>query len=288
MAVGYSFEASYQTLIEEWNGTSWSVVPSPNIATADASYLTGVWCISSISCMAVGYSFMGPSNFSTLAESWDGTTWSVIPTSASGVLDGVSCVNAGSCVAVGYGATDSLIESWDGTNWSVVPSPNLGSAGGDQNGLFGVSCISSDSCIATGQFYDAAAQTNTAFLESWDGNVWSIVSSPQLTDSSSLNDVSCLPSTSCTAVGVNFDQTLVETGNAVKTSTTVAFASDGGAVVSSISGPDGGLITLPSDTWPGHVFEGWFTARTGGTKAGNAGWYYSIPGGGITLYARWA
>ena len=68
---------------------------------------------------------------------------------------------------------------------------------------------------------------------------------------------------------------------------TVAFNSDGGAAVPSISGPDGSSITLPSDTYPGYVFNGWYTAASGGTKVGAAGASYTVPAGGITLFAQW-
>ncbi len=30
-------------------------------------------------------------------------------------------------------------------------------------------------------------------------------------------------------------------------------------------------ITLPTATWAGHQFNGWYTAASGGTKVGNAG-----------------
>jgi uncharacterized repeat protein (TIGR02543 family) len=68
---------------------------------------------------------------------------------------------------------------------------------------------------------------------------------------------------------------------------TVAFNSDGGAAVSSLSGPDGSSITLPSDTYPGFSFEGWFTAASGGNKVGAPGWSFTVPAGGATLYAQW-
>ena len=67
----------------------------------------------------------------------------------------------------------------------------------------------------------------------------------------------------------------------------VAFNSEGGAAVASLRGPDGGSITLPSDTYPGYVFDGWFTAASGGTEVGGAGSSYTVPVGGITLYAQW-
>ena len=68
---------------------------------------------------------------------------------------------------------------------------------------------------------------------------------------------------------------------------TVGFNSDGGAAVASLSGPDGSSITLPTDTYPGYTFDGWFTAASDGTEVGGTGSSYTIPSGGITLYAQW-
>ena len=42
------------TLIEQWNGTTWSVIASPNPA-AGLGVLNGVSCISARHCFAVGY-----------------------------------------------------------------------------------------------------------------------------------------------------------------------------------------------------------------------------------------
>ncbi len=67
----------------------------------------------------------------------------------------------------------------------------------------------------------------------------------------------------------------------------VAFNSEGGAAVASLSGHDGSSITLPSDTNPGYTFDGWFTASSGGTKVGAAGSSYTVPVGGIALHAQW-
>ncbi len=66
-----------------------------------------VACTSSSACTAVGYSIGSASPFArmTLAETWNGTSWSIQPTpnpAATGnMLNGVSCVTAGPCVAVG-------------------------------------------------------------------------------------------------------------------------------------------------------------------------------------------
>ena len=61
--------ANDQTLIESWNGTAWSLVPSPDNGTIPND-LTGVACISSSSCQAVGFSGLGSAEDQTLIESW--------------------------------------------------------------------------------------------------------------------------------------------------------------------------------------------------------------------------
>jgi hypothetical protein len=55
-AVGEFLDPSlneYQTLTEHWDGTSWSVIPSPN-ATAGRNYLAGVTALSTGDVVAVG------------------------------------------------------------------------------------------------------------------------------------------------------------------------------------------------------------------------------------------
>ena len=57
VAVGQYYEANVtngllETLIESWNGTNWSITPSPSPGTVNN--LNGVSCVSSKSCKAVG------------------------------------------------------------------------------------------------------------------------------------------------------------------------------------------------------------------------------------------
>jgi hypothetical protein len=53
-AVGYDYETptAQRTLVESWNGTKWSVVPSPNPGSDDI--LNGVSSASVAACTAVG------------------------------------------------------------------------------------------------------------------------------------------------------------------------------------------------------------------------------------------
>src|SRR5579872_3063390 len=101
-AAGYYDDATVQanqTLIERWNGTAWSVVPSPDIGATD-NQLYGIAALAANDVWAVGY-YVNSSNASlTLIEHWNGAQWSVVPspnpggTEASGYLAAISAVSA--------------------------------------------------------------------------------------------------------------------------------------------------------------------------------------------------
>jgi hypothetical protein len=58
-----------KTLIETWDGTAWTVVPSPNTGSASAyNYLDGVSCASADTCSAVGNYGKEDGHRNTLAE----------------------------------------------------------------------------------------------------------------------------------------------------------------------------------------------------------------------------
>jgi hypothetical protein len=64
-----------ETLAERWNGTKWSIVPSPSPG-ANVSELAGVSCWGATHCFAVGAA--SASNQTTLTERWDGTKWAIV------------------------------------------------------------------------------------------------------------------------------------------------------------------------------------------------------------------
>jgi hypothetical protein len=161
------------TLIESWNGSVWSIVPSPNVPYDLADDLTGVSCSGPSACTAVGQSD-GP-----LIESWNGSVWSIVPspnTSSiqNNILNGVSCTGPSACTAVGtYDPNDpnqspialTLIESWNGSVWSIIPSPNPSPT--DRNSLGGVSCTGSSTCTAVGLIAPPGyPETAQPFIES--------------------------------------------------------------------------------------------------------------------------
>jgi len=258
---------SWRTLVESWDGRSWSIVPSPNTQVvsgdsfpAPSSRLDAVSCTTRRSCVAVGEYFFYPVDSGhphgcqyglglTFSEVWDGTTWTIIPSpnpahgfcDAEIALDGVSCPGSdsgrdhsephrrSSCVAVGYtrdeelGTSLTVTETWDGHSWTLVPSPSPGLANYTGHlALTGVSCTTTTSCVAAGYVYPGNG-TSTTLVEAWDGHAWTIVPSPNPSTFrrplNVLSGVSCATARSCSAVGWygatdnGSGQTLVETWN---------------------------------------------------------------------------
>lgn len=80
-AVGTSNIVPHQvthTLIEQWNGTSWNVVTSPNVG-AYSNTLDGVAAVSANTIWAVGnYDKTGHEHWQALIEQWNGTSWNAV------------------------------------------------------------------------------------------------------------------------------------------------------------------------------------------------------------------
>jgi len=138
------------SLVESFNGTEWSVVPSPNRGTGNSA-LDGISCVSAKDCVAVG------SGEGALVEVFNGSTWSIVetPHPEGSKLTAISCVAAGSCSAVGSqgatGPSQTLVETAKGGPASIVPSAD--GAGGATT-LTGVTCLSAGRgwkpCFAVG------------------------------------------------------------------------------------------------------------------------------------------
>ncbi len=167
------------TLVERWNGSTWMVVPSPDMG-ALGSALLGVTAISSTDVWAVGeFSTSSTANGArTLIEHFDGTTWSIVPSpnpSTQGDnLTAVAALGPDNVWAVGYyenngqSALLPLVLHFDGTKWSMVTA-GLGAAAGTV--LHGISAFSANDIWAVGE---AGFGTNRELH--WDGMRWSVAS----------------------------------------------------------------------------------------------------------------
>jgi hypothetical protein len=212
VAVGYSGNGGpgFTALAERWDGSKWSIVQIPKPDGAQVSVLSGVSCASRTACTAIGYFTNRAGVAVTLAERWDGTTWSVQrtpnpPGAAYSYLVGISCATTSSCIAVGsfsngLGRKLMLVERWNGAAWSIrrIPSPSEAT----ETALTGVSCSSPYACTAVGTFLDAAAVYRT-LAERWNGGGWTMQPTPvsAFASDSQLAGVSCASASSCEAVG---------------------------------------------------------------------------------------
>src|SRR5215471_7046908 len=185
-----------KALAERWDGSSWRVQPTPSPAGA---FLAGVACTSSSACTAVGGSDAG-----TLAEQWNGTTWTTRatpnPPQGGGFLNGVTCLSSSTCTAVGNSNAGNLAKRWNGTRWRIQPTANP--AGAQFTFLNTVACASASTCIAAGAYIDSSGVFRT-LAERWDGTSWAIQPTPRLAGGamSLLIGVACTSATGCLAVG---------------------------------------------------------------------------------------
>ena len=94
-----------RTLIESWDGTRWSSVPSPN--RNGNNFLNGMSCASAAACTATGTYGRSNGHYLPLIEAWNGTRWTIRASPAPGTaagndaLYGVSCTSATTCTATG-------------------------------------------------------------------------------------------------------------------------------------------------------------------------------------------
>lgn len=171
---GLELPAGDAPLVEHFNGTMWSISPSPTTGGA----LFGISCPSVSFCVAVGYQTgLGAHS---LIELFDGKNWHIDPSPNDESLShntnrlwSVSCTSSIACTAVGSDLDDQsvnrlvieepVIDTFTGQAWSLVPlSSSI------QVDLLSVSCKESF-CLAVGS---GPALPNGPEAESFDGASW--------------------------------------------------------------------------------------------------------------------
>ena len=189
IAVGsyLSSTGTEQTLVEDWNGSAWTIDSAVVPPGAQASRLSAVSCASVTACTAVGTYRTGAGSWTALAEQWNGTKWlwRVVPLGGgeqSSELTAVSCSAPAFCTATGSfvdagGETLALAERRSGPSWALrsIPSP----AGAQLSRLDDVSCPTGISCTAVGTFRNESG-SDVALATRWDGTSWALQSTPEL------------------------------------------------------------------------------------------------------------
>jgi hypothetical protein len=170
-----------QTLIEQWNGSAWCTMTTPDPGgPAEPNTLYSVAATSATNAWAVGY-YGSSTGDHTLILHWDGTAWTQVPSPNPSDLEqnhlfSVAATSATNAWAVGSYATNnvtvSLILHWDGTAWTQVPSPDPG----PYDTLSKVAATSPVSAWAVGQY---GSPTQTLALR-WNGVAWVHVHTPNV------------------------------------------------------------------------------------------------------------
>lgn len=174
-----------RTLIEHWNGTAWSVVPSADIGQGFNDALQSVSATGPADIWAAGSYAQSGSAPLILFEHWDGQSWTIflpsprVPLGSSNPIDSLQSLNLLSIsadavndawAATGGGGAYSVMH-WNGSAWTAV-------AGVFPNGyeINGVWAASSKDVWAVGNALQPM-HIPTLF-EHWDGTAWHAVQGP--------------------------------------------------------------------------------------------------------------
>jgi hypothetical protein len=260
---------SLKTLVEHWNGSSWTVQRSPSPVTGNNT-LSSVAATSSSNVWAVGYTLSTGGQQKTLIEHWNGKSWTVQRSpspSSSSLLTAVAAVSRTNVWAVGYSdssdgtTTKTLIEHWDGTSWKIQPSPNPSLT---QNYLCGVDATSGLNAWTSGMYVDAGFQG--PLMERWNGTSWSVHASAPQPPGYEYDPCSmfALSSSNIWAVGsrwyLDADHTLIEHWNGSTWKVQASPNPAGGDMDENVL--NGVTATSPTNAWA----AGWSYVRNSGHR----------------------
>ena len=194
------------SLIEHWNGATWSVVRSPRLPEAD--YLTSVVSLTPNDAWAVGAWWMGGTggagHYTALVERWDGVRWVAVnaPPSAPALVsrhsreEGIELLSSpasllsvepgdeiltsvdasssedvwvgGSTVGKATGPYRQFVARWNGHGWWSSMSPGNGT-------------MSSISVVSSEEAWAFVNQNGPRMaIEHWSHGEWAPVSAPSL------------------------------------------------------------------------------------------------------------
>lgn len=200
-AVGTAFDSNTQhntSVIQHFDGKKWSVVPNPHFKSGDQ--LFGIKAIASDDVFAVGESNSDSQKPHPLIEHFDGTRWTVIPAAP---LKKGQTLSLGDIAATSHsdvwvtGVSEPVqpaIMHFDGVQFRNVPFPSVKNAS-----LAGMAAITPDDAWVVGSQPNGNAEATLA--AHWDGKKWTVVPSPNLTQSNALRSISAISSSDIWAVG---------------------------------------------------------------------------------------
>jgi hypothetical protein len=161
-ATGYSADAvtgEIRTLIQHWNGSAWSIVPSPNPTGSIYNFSWGIEAVSATDVWVMGRSYAGDL-YPTLIERWNGSAWSITPSPSKQFYNELFDAAALSSTDVwavgrnggGFSDNIAMVMHWNGSAWSVVANPNPPGAT-ENNFLYSVEAVSPQDVWAVGTYF---------------------------------------------------------------------------------------------------------------------------------------
>jgi hypothetical protein len=187
-----------------------SIASVPAVAGTDTRFLQDVDALSTSDVWAVGNhpNPADPDELGTLAEHWDGTSWSVVPTPNDAERDheltGVATIASNDVWAVGHNNQPSfrdqqiVVLHWNGSVWSKSPAPNPSF----NDSLMAVDGIASNDVWAVGGYSTGGNAQNASLIEHWNGSTWTVVDHPHFYGLDFLNDVAAIGPNDVWAVGI--------------------------------------------------------------------------------------
>ncbi|HEU4422485.1 MAG TPA: hypothetical protein VFR67_08075 [Pilimelia sp.] len=170
---------AFQTLIQRWNGQSWSVVPSPNPAPFE-NHLLGVDGTGPADVWAVGFTTNGVDGVDQpLVTHFDGEAWRTVatPPVGSATLQDVVAIAPNNVWAVGWTFSLQLFNQapyvlhWNGTAWRSVALPPLPGAR-----FYGVTALDANRVYAVGE--SSGPGRINSLIARWNGTAWAVESTP--------------------------------------------------------------------------------------------------------------
>jgi hypothetical protein len=148
--------------IEHWDGTSWTIVPSPDPNPQGSNSLSGIAAVSANDIWAVGNAA------GAFTEHWDGTSWSVIAVpSGAGDLNGVTALGDGTVVAVGKGTNGSGVILMNAAPAPKTGTPSASVRASPTTTAPSMATLGGRGAAPVDQFFAAVAKADQPLSFSW-------------------------------------------------------------------------------------------------------------------------
>ena len=218
-SVTQTFEGTFDGLIEHWDGTTWDVVPFPDLPGPGS--LDGVSGSGPDDVWAVGHAGVRGRNVPVI-DHFNGHKWVVVPPAplrADSLLRDVTALSPSDAWAVGL-RTDrtgvhTLVEHWNGSDWAIVDSADPSG----RDSLRGIDARTESDIWAVGDSHVGAV--SEPLTEHWDGKTWTSVPVRPPSSESRLGGVAAVSPTTAFAVGTvivnpSQDRSLLERWDGVR------------------------------------------------------------------------